>query len=321
MTDSMFSKERLITATQDWSRRDLLRGAGALGVVGGSVLLGGCGVGGGSADTATTAAAGPAAVTFEEALKSKSIKVGYAEEAPWAFVDENGKLTGAAPTVVRAVLKRLGIDNVEGEATQFDIIIDNLRAKKYALTAAGLYINPGRCKTSQFAIPDIKVGLAFLVEKGNPKNIKSFQDIVDTKAKVACVSGVAGVGYMKAAGIPDSQIQLIQADNDGIRSIQNKDVDCYLVADISGRWVVKTLPNSNLEITESFQATDKPDLATFNFRLGDDAFRDAFNKELLDLHKSGEWLKLVEPFGFTKANDTYPDLATPETTSKYCELT
>lgn len=320
MTDSKYSRERLMAATNDWSRRDLLRGAGALGVVlGSTTLLSACGVGGG--DAGGTSTAGPAAITFDEALKSKSIKIGFAEEAPWAFVDKNGELTGYAPTVARAVFKKLGIDNVQGETSTFDSMIDNLRAKKFAMSATGLYITPGRCKTSQFAIPDVQVGLTFVVPKGNPKNIKSYKDVIASGVKIATVSGGAGIGMMKDAGVPDGQVVPMESNDSMIRAVQNQDVYGYLLSDVTGNWIVKTLPNSNLEATESFKASGQVDVASFNFRLEDTAFRDAYNEALIELHKSGEWLKIVEPFGMTKANDTYPDLATTQTTDRYCGLT
>src|SRR5690606_7056846 len=73
-----------------------------------------------------------------------------------------------------------------------------------------------------------------------------------------------------------------------------------------------------LEVTESFQAGDKPEVGTFNFRKDDDEFREAFNRALLDLHKPGPWPELARPSGLTAANDTYPDPATEEKVDEYC---
>src|SRR5690606_32892692 len=79
-----------------WTRRDFFRRTGAMGVValGGPAVLSACGVGGGGGDKPE--GVGAAAVTFEEAKKTKNIKVGFANEAPWAFMDEKGELTGYA---------------------------------------------------------------------------------------------------------------------------------------------------------------------------------------------------------------------------------
>lgn len=305
--------------TDGWTRRDFFRRAGAMGAVaiGGPTILGACGVGGngggGGADL------GPAAVTFEEAKQSKNIKIGFANEAPWAFMDEKGELTGYAPAVARAVLKKLGIENVEGEVTEFDSLIDNARAKKYAFVAAGMFINAERCKTSDFAIPDYQVGSAFMVPEGNPEGITRFEDITKKKVKIATLGGAVENGFAKDAGVPGNLIQPMPKQDDILRAVKNKDVYGAAILDVTAEWLVKGSPDANLEVTESFQAGDKPDVGTFNFRKDDDEFREAFNKELIALHESGEWLKLVEPFGLTKDNDTYPDLATEEKVDEYCK--
>src|SRR5690606_30241923 len=117
--------------TGGWTRRDFFRRTGAVGVValGGPAVLSACGVGG---NGGAPEGVGAAALTFEEAKKTMNMKVGFANEAPWAFMDEKCELTGYAPAVAREVLKKLGIDHIEGEVTEFDSLIDNARAKKYA---------------------------------------------------------------------------------------------------------------------------------------------------------------------------------------------
>jgi len=301
-----------------WTRRDFFRRTGAMGVValGGPAVLSACGVGGGGGDKPE--GVGAAAVTFEEAKKTKNIKVGFANEAPWAFMDEKGELTGYAPAVAREVLKKLGIDHVEGEVTEFDSLIDNARAKKYAFVAAGMSIKPDRCKNSDFAVPDYQVGSAFLVPKGNPKNITRFEDVKGAKVKIATLGGAVENQFAKDAGVPSSQIEPMPKQDDILRAVQAGDVYGAAILDVTAAWLVKNNPDAGLEVTESFQAGDKPEVGTFNFRLDDDEFREAFNKELIELHKSGRWLELVEPFGLTEANDTYPDLATEEKVDEYC---
>lgn len=299
--------------TTGWTRREFFRRTAAAGAVaiGGPVLLSSCGVGGGGG--------GQAAVTYEEAKTAKKIKVGFANEAPYAFLDEKGELTGYAPSVARAVLKKLGIDEIEGVVTDFDGLIDGVRAKNYGFVAAGMFINAKRCKTSDFAIPDYKVGSSFLVPKGNPKKITRFEDITKAKVKIATLGGAVENGYAKEAGVPSNLIEAMPKQDDILRAVENGDVYGAAILDITAEWLVKGSPEAGLEVTESFQFSDKPDVGTFNFRKGDEQFRADFNRELKALHESGEWLKLVEPFGFTKANDTHPDLTSEEKTDEYCK--
>ncbi|WP_051407259.1 ectoine/hydroxyectoine ABC transporter substrate-binding protein EhuB [Nocardia sp. CNY236] len=264
----------------------------------------GCGLGGDDG----------AAVTYEDAKSSGKIKVGFANEAPWAYLDANGELTGYAPTVARAVLENLGIDEIEGVVTDFDGLIDGVRAQKYAFVAAGMFINPKRCENSAFAIPDYQVGSSFLVPEGNPRNITRFEDITREDVRIATLGGAAENDYAERAGVPATLIEPMAKQDDILRAVSNNDVYGSAMIDVTASWLVRNNPDTNLEVTPSFQFNSKPDVGTFNFRLDDDEFREDFNRELRALHDSGEWLKLVEPFGLTAVNEPDPTA----TTEEYC---
>ncbi|WP_227998243.1 ectoine/hydroxyectoine ABC transporter substrate-binding protein EhuB [Nocardia australiensis] len=265
-------------------------------------MFSGCGLGGNDA----------AAVTYEDAKKSGKIKVGFANEAPWAFLDEKGELAGYAPTVARAVLKNLGINEVEGVVTDFDGLIDGVRAQNYAFVAAGMSINPKRCQSSAFATPDFKVGTSFLVPKGNPRHITQFADITRENVRIATLGGATENGYAQAAGVPSNLIEPMAKQDDILRAVRNNDVYGGAMLDVTASWLVKNNADAGLEVTPSIQGGAKPEVGTFNFRIGDDAFLADFNRELRKLHDSGEWLQLVEPFGLTAANEPPPSLTTEQ---------
>ncbi|WP_280431312.1 ectoine/hydroxyectoine ABC transporter substrate-binding protein EhuB [Nocardia brasiliensis] len=268
------------------------------------VVLSGCGLGGDDA----------AAVSYADAKSSGKIKVGFANEAPWSFLGADGQLTGYAPTVARAVLKRLGINEIEGVVTDFDGLIDGVRAKNYAFVAAGMFINPKRCESSAFAIPDYQVGSAFLVPAGNPRNIARFEDITREGVRMATLGGAVENGYAESAGVPGSLIEPMAKQDDILRAVRNGDVYGAAMLDVTAAWLVKNNPDAELEVGPSFRFGARPDVGTFNFRIGDDEFREDFNRELRALHQSGEWLELAKPFGLTAANE--PDPAA--TTEQYC---
>ncbi|GAB2726463.1 ectoine/hydroxyectoine ABC transporter substrate-binding protein EhuB [Nocardia thraciensis] len=270
-----------------------------------TVAVSGCGTGGG----------GSAAVTYEEAKTSGKIKAGFANEAPWSYLDKDGRLTGYAPDVARAVLKNLGIDEIEGVVTDFDGLIDGVRANHYAFVAAGMSIKPKRCENSDFADPDFQVGSSFMVPKGNPKRIEKFTDIPGSGVKIATLGGAVENGFAEQAGVPADQIEPMAKQDDILRAVRNGDVYGAALLDVTAKWLLKNNPDAALEVTPTIQASDKPEVGTFNFRKGDTAFRDDFNRELRKLHESGEWLRIVEKYGLTKANEPLPTM----TTQQYCQ--
>src|SRR5438874_13035626 len=68
------------------------------------------------------------AETALERIKAQGyIRVGFANEAPYGFATPDGKLTGEAPEVAKAVLANMGITQVDGVLTEFGSLIPGLR--------------------------------------------------------------------------------------------------------------------------------------------------------------------------------------------------
>ncbi|WP_020670696.1 ectoine/hydroxyectoine ABC transporter substrate-binding protein EhuB [Amycolatopsis nigrescens] len=266
--------------------------------IGGPALLSACA----SSDDTTT---------FAGAKASKKIKVGFGNEAPYGFTDASGKLTGAEPEVARVVLKAMGIDEMEAVPSDFGQLIPGLQAKKFAFVAAGMSIRPDRCETAAFSAPEFKVASSFLVPKGNPQGIRRFEDISGKDVKIAVLSGAVEKGYAEEVGVPADKIVTLDNQDNILRQVQDGRVYGAALLDITSRWLLKQNPGAPLEATESFQGSKKaPDVGAFTFRKEDTEFINAFNAELKKVKESGEWLRIVTPFGFSEANAPGPELTT-----------
>src|SRR5262245_14908223 len=143
-----------------------------------------------------------AETTLEKARREGYIRVGFANEAPYGYATPDGKLTGESPEVVKAVLAKIGIPQVDGVLTEFGSLIPGLEAGRFDLIAAGMFITPKRCAQVQFSEPTYGIGQAFLVPKGNPKAIKDYSSIAgNADLKLAVMAGAVEGGYAKDAGI------------------------------------------------------------------------------------------------------------------------
>lgn len=292
-----------MAALGDWTRRDFFRRAAAAGAVtiGGPLLLSSC------------ASAGDSSSTLESAKQAGKIKVGFGNEAPYGFTDAGGKLTGAEPEVARVVLRNMGINEMEAVASDFKQLIPGLTANKFAFVAAGMSITPERCKSAAYSIPEFKVQSTFLVPKGNPQGINRFEDIVNKDVKIGVLTGAVEKGYAEEAGVQPEKIVTLDNQDNIYRSIVDGRIYGGALLDITSGWLLKQNPDSNLEATEPFLGGgSKPDVGAFTFRKDDTEFINAFNAELQKVKDSGEWLKIVEPFGFTEVNVPTPDLKTEE---------
>lgn len=234
------------------------------------------------------------------------VRLGIAGEIPFGYIDRNGHLTGEAPELAKAVFKRLGVDSVQPVPTEFGSLIPGLNSQQFDVVAAGMYVNPERCAQVIFADPDYQMLDSFVVRKGNPKGLHDYQDIVAKKAKFATGTGYAEIQYAVEAGYKESEILIVPDQVAGLNAVEAGRVDVFAGTAVTVRAVVKK--SAKAEATEPFAPLvgGKPhvDGGAFAFRSAETRLRDAFNGELRKLKQSGELLRILRPFGFTRAEMT-----------------
>lgn len=236
-------------------------------------------------------------------LKSQgTVRLGIAGEAPYGYVDDQGDFTGEAPELARVIFKRLGIDSVQPAATDFASLIPGLNSQQFDVVSAGMYINPERCQQVIFADPEYQMLDSFIVRKGNPKDLNSYEDVVKAKARLATGTGYAEIGYAIAAGIPEKDIVILQDPVAGLNAVESGRIDVFAGTALTARQVVAK--SSKAEATEPFAAVvdgeKQIDGGGFAFRPTDTELRDAFNVEIHKMKKSGELFRILKPFGFTE---------------------
>ncbi|WAU86173.1 ectoine/hydroxyectoine ABC transporter substrate-binding protein EhuB [Streptomyces sp. Qhu-G9] len=236
-------------------------------------------------------------------LKAQGVvRLGIAGEIPFGYIDKNGELTGEAPELARVIFKRLGVDSVQPVPTEFGSLIPGLKSQQFDVVAAGMYINAERCEQVIFSDPDYQMLDAFIVRKGNPKNLRDYKDVVESKAKFATGTGYAEIQYAVEAGYKESDILIVQDQVAGMNAVEAGRVDVFAGTALTTREVVKK--SRKVESTEPFAplVDGKPhtDGGGFAFRPTETRLRDAFNVELKKMKESGELLRILRPFGFTK---------------------
>ncbi|MFD9489194.1 ectoine/hydroxyectoine ABC transporter substrate-binding protein EhuB [Streptomyces sp. NPDC059991] len=259
---------------------------------------------------AALAAAGCSRVPDGDALgrlrSQGTVRLGIAGEIPYGYVDEDGRFTGEAPELAKVIFKRLGIDRVQPVATDFSSLIPGLNSQQFDVVSAGMYINKERCAQVLFADPEYQMLDAFIVRKGNPKGLHSYEDVVRTGARFATGTGYAEIEYAVAAGIPEKDIVILQDQVAGLNAVESGRVDVFAGTALTTRAVVRK--SSRAEATAPFAAVvdgkKKVDGGGFAFRPTDTTLRDAFNAELRKMRSSGELFRVLRPFGFTRAEMT-----------------
>jgi polar amino acid transport system substrate-binding protein len=262
-----------------------------------------------TAAPATVAPATPAPkeeTTFEKAKRQGYVTIGFANENPYAFATADGKTTGEAVEVARVVLNKLGIKEMNGVVTEFGSLIPGLKAKRFDIITAGMFVTPKRALEVAFANPEYSIGEAIAVKKGNPLNLHSYEDIKNNpKAKIAVMGGAIEAEYLKKIGVSTKQIVITTDNPAAFASLKAGRVDVITMTGPSLEAIIKAANDTSLERIMDFKqpVIDGKDVRGYGaavFRKEDNDFREAYNKELKALLDSGELLKIINQFGFTE---------------------
>jgi polar amino acid transport system substrate-binding protein len=223
-------------------------------------------------------------------------------------------LTGEAPEVAKAVLAKMGIPQVDGVLTEFGSLIPGLKAKRFDIIAAGMFINPKRCGEIQFSEPSYGIGQAMLVKQGNPKGIKDYSSIAGNKdLKLAVMAGAVEVGYAKDAKVGEDQLVVLPDQSSLLAAVQSGRADAASLTALSIADMAKK--GEGVESTTPFGEVAGKSVkghGGFGFRKEDTDLQEAFNAELKKFIGSPEHIALVEPLGFGK--DYLPN----KTTAQLC---
>lgn len=253
------------------------------------------------------AEAKPAESTLARAKAAGFVAVGFANENPYAYATPDGKLTGEAVEVARAVLTSLGIKEMSGVLTEFGSLIPGVKAKRFDMVTAGMFINPKRCQEVAFANPEYKIGEALAVKKGNPLNLHSYEDIKNNpKARVGVMGGAVEQEYLEKTGVPKDRIVVVPDQPAALAALQAGRVDAITMTGPALQALINTAKATDVERVMDFKQPVIDGKSTVGygataFRKEDKEFVEAFNQELEKLKKSGKLLEILKPFGFTEA--------------------
>ena len=256
----------------------------------------------GLAMLASFAVSSPAMADKLDDLKAQGFaRVAIANEPPFTAVAADGKVSGAAPDVAREIFKRLGVDDIVASISEYGAMIPGLQAGRFDAVTAGLFMKPERCAAVVYSEPVLCDAEALLVMKGNPKGFQSYADIAkDETAKVGAPGGGTEEKLALDAGVPRDRVIVVPDGQSGLKMVQDGRIDAYSLPVLSINDLVMKANDPNLEVVAPVVgAPVYCDGAAF--KKGDEALRDAYDVELAKMKESGDFAKIIEPYGFSAA--------------------
>ncbi|WP_152656136.1 ectoine/hydroxyectoine ABC transporter substrate-binding protein EhuB [Oceanobacillus sp. CFH 90083] len=247
------------------------------------------------------AACGGSDNSLESIQDAGTVSVGFANESPYAY-EEDGELKGAAVDIATAVFAELGVDNVEGQLSDFSELIPGVQAGQFDVITAGMAINPERCENALFGEPEMVYGEGLVVEAGNPLSIESYTDIADNPdITVVVMEGATEIEFLKSEGVADEQIITAPDIPATFSAIQAGRADATTGTEMTVRMAFDSANTDSLELVESFEQPDVEGVPSYGaaaFSLENEELRDAYNEKLEELKEDGTVAELLEQNGF-----------------------
>ncbi|ABR82482.1 MULTISPECIES: ectoine/hydroxyectoine ABC transporter substrate-binding protein EhuB [Pseudomonas aeruginosa group] len=243
--------------------------------------------------------------TLERIQNSATVRIGYANEAPFAYTETSGKVTGESPEIAAKVFSAMGVKKIEPVLTEWGALIPGLRAGRFDVIAAGTYITPPRCRQVIFTDPHYQIPDTLLVKRGNPKNLHSYADVAkNPDVRLAIMSGTVELGYARAEGVSEEQIVQVPDTTAQLQAVRAGRADASVGTALTMKGLASKGGDSVEAITDFKDDPAHIGYGALAFRPEDQDLRDAVNRQLKKWLGSDDHLRTVEPFGFDKSNLT-----------------
>lgn len=178
----------------------------------------------------------------------------------------------------------------------FDGLIPALQGGRIDFINSAMYINPQRSQQVDF-IPYMKIGNSIVVPKGNPKNIKSLDDL--SGKTVAVTRGAIEETYanqendtLKAAGKTPINIVAYPTANDSVLATQQGRADAFFTSSPGAAYLLEE-KQGTFEIAGTFAMNTQIGMAV---RKGNTDMANALKAALESFGKSGKYQEIMKKY-------------------------
>lgn len=239
---------------------------------------------------------------MERAESGEPIRIGFANEIPFAYPGDDGSPKGFVNVMTIDILESMGYDNIEPVQTEWGGLIPGLNANRFDIVTGGMNILASRCENIAFSEPIATIGDGFIVAPGNPKNIGDYESLVESEAIMVTGAGYSNIEAARAAGVADANIMQVPGPTEILAAVRAGRAD----AGAGTYFTMKQLADSSNGAVEASDPSAMPEdsfnWAGIGFRETDQEFLDKFNAALADYIGSEQMMTAVAEYGYGEAS-------------------
>lgn len=235
----------------------------------------------------------------ERVANGDPVRIGFATEVPYAYPGAGNEPLGYVNAITIEILNRMGIEKIEPVVTDWGGLIPGLQANRFDISTGGMDIIGVRCENVAFSEPIGKAGPALLVPAGNPKNLHTYDDILESGATMVTVAGYSFIEHAKTVGIPEAKVIQVPGPTELLATVRTGRADVGV--DTSS--TLEHLASQSGDVVEVTDPELMPDhfknWTGIAFRKTDADFLAKFNTVLTEYVGSEDMLQTVAESGYT----------------------
>jgi len=133
------------------------------------------------------------------------VRIAYLDEPPFYWTGPDGSATGADIELADVVLRAIGVTSIEHHKTSFEELLPGVQDGRWEMNVP-IFATPERAQRVAFSIPVWTIGDGFVVQRGNPKALTSYEAVAArTDARVGVIPAQVQYHAARSAGVSDAQ--------------------------------------------------------------------------------------------------------------------
>lgn len=238
---------------------------------------------------------------------SGTFRIGYADEYPYAFVDNSQRVRGESAESAREIAKRLGFKQIQWIEMPFEQLIPNLQARHIDMIAAGMVITPARQQHVSFSLPTLQFDSGLLVHAANPKFLRP-SDIENQRSDITLAVIDQSFEQLKLNQHVGAKLSVVTDLTQALDALDTEAVDGIVVSLPTLRVIAESYPDDYLLLTLS--SNQVPSFITnavaFAFHPDDGDLLAAWNEQVQQWVGTESHLQLITAYGFSPMDTPHP---------------
>lgn len=232
--------------------------------------------------------------------KNKKIRVAYIDEPPFYWTEKDGTVKGADIELIDTILREIGFSSIEYHLTTFEELLPGVEAGSWDINVP-IFITAERAKKGAFSIPVWALGDGFVVRKGNPKKLTSYEAVaMRADAKLGLIPGQVQVDKAKSAGVIDDQIVLLKNQDELIAALQSGKIDAFAATAVGNNAIAQANPELQ-SVPLMNKSEDKVPVGAFSFNKDNHQLLQVVNEHLHKYLGSEDHRRKMSKYGITAA--------------------